>query len=163
MYYHSPLGIIAINITDQCVAELLYTEGLEHDGALGVAPEGPDEKILAECVAQLDQYFSGTRKIFDLPFRQSGTPFQQKVWHELSAIPYGKTISYRQLALRLGDAKSIRAAASANGRNKLNILIPCHRVIGSDGSLTGYGGGLHRKRWLLDHENHFAHGVSLIF
>ena len=89
--------------------------------------------------------------------------FQQKVWNELVKIPFGKTISYLKLAQRLGDVKSIRAAASANGRNKLNIIVPCHRVIGSDGSLIGYGGGLPRKKWLLEHESKYKTGVSLLF
>lgn len=163
MYYHSPLGVIAIKITDQCVGELLYTHGIQLADADPAPLAGPDEIVLQQCVTQLDEYFSGSRKKFDLPYRQSGTAFQQKVWNHLSEIPFGQTISYRQLAQRLGDAKCIRAAASANGRNQLNILVPCHRVIGSDGSLTGYGGGLPRKRWLLDHENHFANRVSVLF
>jgi methylated-DNA-[protein]-cysteine S-methyltransferase len=163
MYYPSPLGVIAIKINDQRVSELLYMDGIQVAGVHPAPLPGPDEIVLQQCVTQLDEYFSGSRKIFDLPYRQSGTPFQQKVWNQLSEIPFGQTISYRQLAQRLGDAKCIRAAAAANGRNQLNILVPCHRVIGSDGSLTGYGGGLPRKRWLLDHENHFGNGVSLLF
>ncbi len=107
--------------------------------------------------------FQEKEKYLILPLKQEGTEFQQKVWSELIKIPYGKTISYLQLAQRLGDVKSIRAAASANGRNKLNIIVPCHRVIGSDGSLVGYGGGLPRKKWLLEHENKYANGVSLLF
>ena len=116
-----------------------------------------------ENLAGLSEYFSGKKKNFDLPVKHDGTVFQQKVWSELMNITYGKTISYLQLAQRLKNVKAIRAAASANGRNMLSIIVPCHRVIGSDGSLTGYGGGLHRKKWLLDHENKYANGVSLLF
>lgn len=105
------------------------------------------------CVKQLQEYFDGNRTAFDLKLNPKGTEFQKKVWKELVKIPYGKTVSYLDLAKKLGDAKAIRAVASANGKNPLWIIVPCHRVIGSDGSLTGYAGGLHRKQWLLNHEN----------
>lgn len=108
---------------------------------------------LEDCVHQLNEYFEGIRTQFDLQLNPEGTDFQKKVWSQLQTIPYGKTISYLQLSQQLGDVKAIRAVASANGRNPLWIVIPCHRVIGSDGSLTGYAGGLHRKQWLLDHES----------
>ena len=162
--YHSPLGIIKIKISYSRVSEIMFAtlDDIEQPGNIG-QPSSMDKKILQKCVTQLDEYFSGNRKVFDFPMEQSGTNFQQKVWHHLMQIPYGTTISYRQLAQRLGDVKSIRAAASANGRNKLSIVVPCHRVIGSDGSLTGYAGGLSKKRWLLEHENKFSNGVSLLF
>ncbi|KZS38244.1 cysteine methyltransferase [Aquimarina aggregata] len=108
---------------------------------------------LKEAVLQLKEYFNGERDVFDLKLNPSGTEFQKKVWDELLKIPFGKTVSYLDIAKRLGDPKCIRAAATANGKNPLWIVIPCHRVIGSDGSLTGYAGGLWRKKWLLDHEN----------
>ncbi|AXT61632.1 methylated-DNA--[protein]-cysteine S-methyltransferase [Aquimarina sp. AD10] len=108
---------------------------------------------LKEAVLQLQEYFNGERDVFDLKLNPSGTEFQKKVWDELLKIPFGKTVSYLDIAKRLGDPKCIRAAATANGKNPLWIVIPCHRVIGSDGSLTGYAGGLWRKKWLLDHEN----------
>ena len=163
MFYHSPLGIIKITISAGYINELIYID--EESASLPDTIElsTDDNTVLKKCIAQFDEYFSGKRKIFNLPVKQNGTSFQQKVWNELIKIPYGKTLSYLQLAQRLGDAKSIRAAASANGRNKLNIVVPCHRVIGSDGTLVGYGGGLPRKKWLLDHENKYAHGVSLLF
>lgn len=104
------------------------------------------------AVEQLKAYFSGKLRSFDIQTDLEGTSFQQKVWKELRNIPFGKTISYLELSKRLGDVKAIRAVASANGRNPLWIIIPCHRVIGSDGSLTGYAGGLYRKKWLLEHE-----------
>ncbi|WP_378185924.1 methylated-DNA--[protein]-cysteine S-methyltransferase [Aquimarina sp. W85] len=106
-----------------------------------------------QAIQQLHEYFEGIRKKFTIPIHPQGTDFQLKVWNQLLTIPYGKTASYLDIAKQLGDPKVIRAAASANGKNPLWIIIPCHRVIGSDGSLTGYAGGLWRKKWLLDHEN----------
>lgn len=108
---------------------------------------------LEEAVYQLNEYFEGSRQHFDLLLNPEGTEFQKKVWNALLEIPYGKTMSYLELSKKLGDVKAIRAVASANGKNPLWIIIPCHRVIGSDGSLTGYAGGLHRKKWLLNHES----------
>ncbi len=110
-------------------------------------------EVLVDAVYQLNEYFEGKRQNFDLLLNPEGTEFQKKVWSLLSEIPYGKTISYLELSRRFGDEKAIRAVASANGKNPLWIFIPCHRVIGSDGSLTGYAGGLHRKKWLLNHES----------
>lgn len=108
--------------------------------------------VLAEAVAQLRAYFEGSRQSFDLVLNPYGTTFQKRVWKALLDIPYGETVSYKELTLRLGDIKAIRAVASANARNPLWVIIPCHRVIGSDGSLTGYAGGLNRKKWLLELE-----------
>lgn len=108
---------------------------------------------LQEAANQILEYFDGKRKNFTFQIKPKGTAFQQKVWKELINIPFGKTISYLDLAKKLGNPKVIRAAASANGKNPLWIVIPCHRVIGTDGSLTGYAGGLWRKKWLLEHEN----------
>ena len=110
-------------------------------------------KELKEAVLQLQDYFNGKRNEFSFKINPSGTDFQKKVWEELLNIPYGKTCSYLDLSKKLGDVKAIRAVASANGKNPLWIVVPCHRVIGSDGSLTGYAGGLWRKKWLLEHEN----------
>ncbi len=110
-------------------------------------------KELKEAVLQLQDYFNGKRNEFSFKINPSGTDFQKKVWEELLNIPYGKTCSYLELSKKLGDVKAIRAVASANGKNPLWIVVPCHRVIGSDGSLTGYAGGLWRKKWLLEHEN----------
>lgn len=119
--------------------------------------------LLIQCIEQLIQYFHGDRRIFELPINQQGTPFQQQVWNELMAIPYGKTISYLQLAIRTGDPRATRAVANANGRNNVCIIVPCHRVIGSNRELTGYAGGLWRKKWLLDHEMKIAYGVQTLF
>ena len=119
--------------------------------------EGWVEDLTAEPLAatarQLDEYFSGSRREFALPLRfDGGTAFQRRVWQELTEIRYGETLSYGQLARRIGNPSASRAVGLANGRNPISILVPCHRVIGADGSLTGYGGGLERKRWLLAHE-----------
>ncbi|MGB5553291.1 MAG: methylated-DNA--[protein]-cysteine S-methyltransferase [Flavobacteriaceae bacterium] len=110
-------------------------------------------EVLEDAVYQLQEYFDGKRKCFDLELDPQGTDFQQRVWKALLEIPYGKTVSYLDLSKTLGDVKAIRAVAAANGKNPLWIIVPCHRVIGSDGSLTGYAGGLHRKKWLLEHES----------
>lgn len=111
----------------------------------------PEE--LQDCVYQLQEYFQNTRDSFNLKLNPKGTEFQKTIWRLLQTIPFGKTLSYLELSKQFGDVKAIRAVASANGKNPLWIIIPCHRVIGSDGSLTGYAGGLHRKKWLLDHES----------
>jgi methylated-DNA-[protein]-cysteine S-methyltransferase len=164
MIYQSPLGSIQIKIVSSCVSELKFIDRDESELQKDSNELSSVDKIVfQECIQQLEEYFSGKRKIFDLPLYQEGTEFQQKVWKELIQIPYGNTITYHQLAQRIGNAKSIRAAASANGRNKLWIVVPCHRVIGADGSLTGYAGGLKMKKWLLNHENVYANGVSLLF
>ncbi|MEO6348424.1 MAG: methylated-DNA--[protein]-cysteine S-methyltransferase [Aquaticitalea sp.] len=130
------------------------------DGIASISILNSDEKEtdiipveLEDCVHQLNEYFEGQRTQFDLTLNPDGTEFQQKVWHALQKIPYGKTLSYLELSKQLGDVKAIRAVANANGKNPLWIVVPCHRVIGSDGSLTGYAGGLHRKQWLLAHES----------
>ncbi|TXE19024.1 methylated-DNA--[protein]-cysteine S-methyltransferase [Psychroserpens burtonensis] len=108
---------------------------------------------LEDCAIQLREYFEGTRTTFDLKLNPEGTDFQKVIWELLQEIPFGKTISYLQLSKRLGDVNAIRAIANAIGKNPLWIIVPCHRVIGSDGRLTGYAGGLHRKKWLIEHEN----------
>ena len=130
------------------------------DGITSVTVLNSEEKVtdiisieLEDCVIQLNQYFEGTRKAFNIKLNPTGTDFQKRVWKQLDQIPFGKTISYLELSKKLGDVKAIRAVANANGKNPLWIITPCHRVIGSDGSLTGYAGGLHRKQWLLEHES----------
>lgn len=119
--------------------------------------------IIHQCIDELMEYFSGQRKSFTVPIHQEGTEFQQKVWKELYEVPFGKTLSYGELAKKLGDPKSVRAAAAANGKNKIAILIPCHRVIGADQSLVGYAWGKYRKKWLLQHEFRLALGVQTLF
>jgi methylated-DNA-[protein]-cysteine S-methyltransferase len=113
----------------------------------------PDSETLQEAREQLDAYFAGDLSTFTLPLAAHGTPFQQQVWAELRGILLGDTISYGELARRVGNPSAVRAVAAANARNPISIVVPCHRVIGADGSLTGFGGSLERKRWLLDHES----------
>ena len=154
-YYSSPLGQLKLQCSDEHLQALLFMKN-EEDAKSESSP------VLQNCIQQLDEYFAGTRKEFELPLEQRGTDFQQKVWNLLLQIPYGKTISYNEFSKRYGDVKAIRAVASANGRNNLAIIIPCHRVIGSNQTLTGYAGGLWRKKWLLEHEAKFHLGVQLL-
>lgn len=120
-------------------------------------------QLVIQCIEELIQYFHGQRRIFTVPVSQPGSPFQQRVWSELAVIPFGKTMSYIQLAIKTGDPKATRAVASANGKNNVAIIIPCHRVIGANRALVGYGGGLWRKKWLLEHEMKVAYGVQTLF
>ena len=156
-YYPSPLGVLKIVATDDAIAAIVFTE----EGTESTPSES--SPVLQQCITQLDEYFSGTRRDFDFPMTQPGTAFQQKVWQGLLAIPYGRTVSYLALSKTLGDGKAIRAVGTANGRNNLAIVVPCHRVIGSNQSLTGYAGGLWRKRWLLEHEAKHANGLMKLF
>jgi methylated-DNA-[protein]-cysteine S-methyltransferase len=151
-YVESPIGHLMLTADGTALTGLFMepsrkapqpADGWVED--LTVAP-------LAAAVSQLGEYFAGARREFDLPLRFEGTAFQRRVWQELTEIRYGETWSYGQLARSIGNPSASRAVGLANGRNPLSILVPCHRVIGADGSLTGYGGGLERKRWLLAHE-----------
>ena len=144
-FISSPLGITKISGDENGVALISVLS----EGELSTTI--PNQ--LQEAVLQLQEYFEGKRIEFTFKLNPKGTDFQQKVWQELRNIPFGKTISYLDLSKKLGDVKVIRAAASANGKNPLWIVVPCHRVIGTDGSLTGYAGGLWRKKWLREHEN----------
>jgi len=108
--------------------------------------------LLALARQQLDEYFARTRTTFDLPLEPTGSAFQRRVWDALRAIPYGTTVSYSEIARRLGDVRATRAVGTANGQNPIPIIVPCHRVVGAHGELTGFGGGIDRKRWLLEHE-----------
>jgi methylated-DNA-[protein]-cysteine S-methyltransferase len=119
--------------------------------------------VMRKCIDQLEEYFFGKRQIFTIPYALVGTDFQNRVWRELEKIPYGETISYLELAKRLGDEKCIRAAASANGKNKLGIIVPCHRVIGANGSLTGYAGGIENKKILLELEKRNSKIIGGLF
>jgi methylated-DNA-[protein]-cysteine S-methyltransferase len=119
--------------------------------------EGASE-VLHEAVQQLDGYFAGTLRTFDLPLDPAGTEFQVAVWRALAEVPYGETTSYGKQAANLGRPTAVRAVAAANGRNPLSIVLPCHRIVGADGSLTGFAAGIPAKKWLLDHESRHAHG-----
>jgi methylated-DNA-[protein]-cysteine S-methyltransferase len=148
MYYQSPIGTIRIESSEKGISGLVFIDKAEGEELRADFRDSP-------FTTQIDGYFNGKRKIFDLPLDLKGTEFQKKVWNELLKIPFGKTISYKELSIRMGNLKAIRAVAAANGANPVSIIVPCHRVIGSDGSLTGYAGGLWRKRWLLDFENNY--------
>ncbi len=146
VFINTPLGFTEIQGDENGISKIhVMSENVE------ISTKIPEE--LKEAVLQLQDYFDGKRTTFTFPLNPSGTDFQKKVWDELLHIPFGKTCSYLDLSKKLGDVKAIRAVASANGKNPLWIVVPCHRVIGTDGSLTGYAGGLWRKKWLLEHEN----------
>jgi methylated-DNA-[protein]-cysteine S-methyltransferase len=149
-YLKTPLGIAKITGDKNGIQSISV---LDEDKVLGNLMQITTPLCLQECVVQLEEYFKGNRDHFNLTVNPTGTPFQIKVWKTLLKIKYGKTKSYLEQSKALGDVKAIRAVAAANGKNPLWIVIPCHRVIGSDGSLTGYAGGLWRKKWLLAHEN----------
>ena len=144
-FFDSPIGNLRLTGTEAGIQAVTFAD----------APAPGDNLVpdpLVACVQQLTEYFAGTRTTFDLLLAPAGTAFQQKVWQQLQAIPYGKTASYMEVAKSISGEKAIRAVGAANGRNPICVVVPCHRVIGSDGSLTGYSGGLWRKEWLLRHE-----------
>ncbi|TVZ52563.1 methylated-DNA--[protein]-cysteine S-methyltransferase [Dokdonia sp. Hel_I_53] len=149
---NTPIGLLELKGTSEGLVSVVFLN--EEAVTSTTIPE-----VLVVAVTQLQEYFKRKRKDFTIPLSIAGTSFQQKVWNELCTIPYGKTASYLQIAKQIGDPKVIRAAASANGKNPISIIIPCHRIIGSDGSLTGYAGGLHRKKWLLEHESPYTQGT----
>jgi len=149
-YYNSAVGILELSATDKGLSGLYFVE--EKTDA------EKENDILENTVQQLDEYFKEGRKEFDLPLDIQGTDFQKSVWEELLKIPFGVTKTYLDIAKNLGDRNSLRAVGMANGKNKISIIIPCHRVIGADGELTGFGGGIWRKKWLLDHESKYIQG-----
>ncbi|WP_190810537.1 methylated-DNA--[protein]-cysteine S-methyltransferase [Flagellimonas sp. S3867] len=144
-YLQTPMGIAELEGDENGLAAIRV---LDEEKPIGIVPE-----VLEDAVYQFQEYFEGKRENFDLKLNPSGTDFQKKVWQALKEVPFGKTLSYMELSKRLGDPKAIRAVAAANGKNPLWIVIPCHRIIGSNGDLVGYAGGLHRKKWLLEHES----------
>ncbi|HZO17984.1 MAG TPA: methylated-DNA--[protein]-cysteine S-methyltransferase [Gemmatimonadaceae bacterium] len=145
----SPIGMLALTSNGHALTQLLLADGDTPEPADVPADADP---IFGEARAQLEAYFDARLTRFDLPLDPHGTEFQRRVWDALREIPYAETISYAELARRVGNPKAMRAVGAANGRNPLMIVVPCHRVIGADGSLTGFGAGIERKRWLLDHE-----------
>ncbi|MDX1364429.1 MAG: methylated-DNA--[protein]-cysteine S-methyltransferase [Arenibacter latericius] len=145
-FINTPLGVAKLQGDENGINSISILDGDEK--LSDILPE-----VLEDAVYQLREYFEGRKTQFSLLLNPQGTDFQKRVWQALEQIPYGKTTSYMELSKTLGDPKAIRAVASANGKNPLWIVIPCHRVIGSDGSLTGYAGGIHRKKWLLEHES----------
>ena len=155
--YQSPVGTLQVICSNDALVALTFLKEGEKE-------EYTESNNLTEQTCkQLKEYFSGERKVFQLPMQQNGTDFQAKVWHLLQTIPYGRTVSYMDLSKSYGDVKSIRAVAAANGKNNIAIVVPCHRVIGSNQTLTGYAGGLWRKQWLLAHEAKYHAGVQRLF
>jgi methylated-DNA-[protein]-cysteine S-methyltransferase len=157
-YAESPVGTLLLTANDTALTGLYMNEPPLPPG--GVERETP---VLAEAKRQIAAYFAGERQTFDLPLAPEGTTFQRKVWEELTAIPYGETISYGELAARVGNANASRAVGLANGRNPISIIVPCHRVIGANGKLVGYGGGLANKETLLAHERGTTAGQPGLF
>ncbi|MGB7605908.1 MAG: methylated-DNA--[protein]-cysteine S-methyltransferase [Lutisporaceae bacterium] len=144
-YYNSPIGVIELVSDENSIQELSFVEkiGEAHNDA---------PAILRNALTQIDEYFKGTRKIFDLNLGSKGTAFQESVWQQLVKVPFGSTATYGEIARAVGNEKASRAVGGANNKNKIAIIIPCHRIIGSQGKLVGYEGGLWRKEWLLQHE-----------
>jgi methylated-DNA-[protein]-cysteine S-methyltransferase len=154
--YKSPIGVIEIVGTDKAIRSIMFSET---DKVMNGTQEETPESLM-DCFGQLDQYFKGERNKFTFPYVFEGTDFQQTVWNALTRIPYAETGSYKDIAVSIGNEKAVRAVGTANGKNKLSIVIPCHRIIGSNGKLTGYAGGLWRKEWLLQHERTFCKNIN---
>jgi methylated-DNA-[protein]-cysteine S-methyltransferase len=152
-YYESPAGLLKIISVENGISEVSFT----------TATEEPENRtpVVDQCIEELDEYFHRGRKFFSVELNLQGTVFQKKVWSELLTIPFGATVSYEELAIRIGDIKSIRAVGLANGMNPVAVIVPCHRVIGKNGDLTGYAGGLERKEWLLYHEGSLLKQLNL--
>jgi methylated-DNA-[protein]-cysteine S-methyltransferase len=152
-YYDSPTGLIKITAIENGISEILFCEERQED-------ENRSD-VVDRCIEELDEYFHRGRKFFSVSLNLQGTVFQKKVWNELLTIPFGTTVSYEQIAVRIGDIKAIRAVGLANGLNPVAIIVPCHRVIGKNGDLTGYAGGLEVKEWLLYHEGSLLKQLQL--
>ena len=144
-FYDSPIGSLEVAGTEEGILSIEFSKR-------SAVPAGPPAPCLKECLRQLEEYFEGRRRVFTLRLDLRGTPFEKRVWDELLKVPFGRTVAYRDIAEALGNPRATRAVGGANHRNPVSIVVPCHRVIGADGSLTGYGGGLRRKEWLLAHE-----------
>lgn len=153
-YFSSPIGLIEITGNEEGIATIYFVDERKHNS----------KKIhdsLKECVYQLEEYFKGLRKEFGIKLNPKGTDFQRSVWTQLSTLPYGRTVSYLDISKMLGNVKATRAVGNANGSNPISIIVPCHRVIGENGKLTGYSGGIWRKEWLLNHEKSLTFGKQI--
>ena len=149
----SPIGRLRLVATDEGLSHLLFDQQVGEDmDSDGDPAQADDHPVLVAATAQLEEYFAGERREFDIPLDLTGTEFQRAAWSALAGVPFGETRSYRQQAEAIGRPKAVRAIGAANGRNPVPIVLPCHRIVGSDGSLTGYGGGLPIKEYLLNHE-----------
>ncbi len=149
-YFDSPLGTVAIQASDDGLTGLWFESQSTVPTHLGQRAD--DHPILLKTVSELQEYFLGKRRAFSVPVAPNGTQFQRQVWQALRDIPYGKSCSYQDLAIAIGNKKAVRAVGTANSKNPISIIVPCHRVIGKNGTLTGYAGGVERKAWLLQHE-----------
>jgi len=145
VHYHTRIGILEIKGTASAIQRVDFVEQPQSAGNRAVG-------CLADCLEQLDEYFNGRRRKFDMPLLPQGTAFKESVWQALTTVPFGRTASYGDIARIVGNPRACRAVGAANGRNPISIIIPCHRIIGGNHTLTGYGGGLWRKTWLLEHE-----------
>jgi O-6-methylguanine DNA methyltransferase len=152
-FLESPIGWLRVQADESA---LLAVDFVESAGAGRAAEESGRRPVLTQALAELEAYFLGERTTFSLPLQLEGTPFQRRVWDRLLRVPYGRTTTYRDLAAAVGNPRATRAVGGANHRNPISIVVPCHRVVGADGGLTGYGGGLWRKEWLLRHEHRHA-------
>jgi methylated-DNA-[protein]-cysteine S-methyltransferase len=161
-YFNSPIGTIEIKVSNQSVCSIIFTDTERRNIPIieNTTLQESIYPLTKICHQQLAEYFNGVRTIFELPLEQVGTAFQQKVWSELTTIPFGKTINYLALSKKIGNSKAIRAVGTANGKNLICIAIPCHRVIGSNGELKGYNGDQWRKKWLLEHEGKNTNGIQ---
>jgi len=152
-YYESPVGTLLIESEDTAITTVNFLKETRRDPIM--------TPTIEQCIEELDEYFFKGRKFFSIELLLRGSDFQKKVWNELTTIPFGKTTSYEDIAIRIGDIKSIRAVGLANGQNPIAIIVPCHRVIGKNGDLVGYGGGMENKEWLLHHEGSLLKQLSL--
>ena len=166
-YYYkemdSPVGRLKLISSDKGLAAILWENDKPTRIQVRTYTENNTHPVLLETEQQLKEYFEGKRNSFSLTLDPVGTDFQKNVWNALSGIPYGETRSYGDIARQLGNIKAVRAVGAANGRNPISIVVPCHRVIGANRELTGYAGGLWRKKWLLEHEAKVAYGVRTLF
>ncbi len=147
-FYKSPLGIIKILADEKGIVKIDFSNSKK------IKTTQTDNRLIKDCISQLDEYFKGERRSFQLRLNLIGTEFQKKVWKELLKIPFGKMVSYLDVARKIKNEKAVRAVGQAIGKNPVSIVVPCHRVIGSNGELTGYASGLWRKKWLLEHEGY---------
>jgi methylated-DNA-[protein]-cysteine S-methyltransferase len=152
-YYVSPVGPLLIESEDNAITTVNFLKDTKRDEVITPA--------VAQCIEELDEYFYKGRKFFSVELLLRGSDFQKKVWNQLLTIPFGKTVSYEEIAIGIGDIKSIRAVGLANGQNPIALIVPCHRVIGKNGDLVGYGGGMENKEWLLHHEGSLLKQLTL--
>lgn len=154
--YASPIGVIEIAGTELFIASVLFAEREE----IVNFPANDTPQLLLDCSTELDEYFSGRRKDFSVLYKLQGTMFQTTVWQALTTVPYGKTASYKEIAQQIENEKAVRAVGMTNSKNVISIIVPCHRIIGKNGKLTGYAGGLWRKQWLLEHELKYSFNLD---